>query len=154
VSPCPNAVTSTAPHIAGNIHCPSFWTKSGVPACALNASSRTVSNSLLCVWCSDSDAALQSADGEAATLCRSLLSQAPSLEEASDVLAPRPSYGLSSKRAVHTQQLATIWPALLQAATLPHSTAATSQDLLNLLQVPARRVAVQLRLCCLSPRAV
>ena len=86
-------------------------------------------------------------------LCRSLLSPAPSLEETSDVLAPWPSSGLSSKRAVWTRQLATIWPALLQAAILPHSTAAMSQDLSNLLQVTARRLTVQLRLCCLSPRA-
>lgn len=106
---------------------------------------------LVCVWCSDSDAALQSADGEAATLCRSLLSQAPSLEETSDALAPRLSTGGTSHSTTRTQQLATMWPALLQAAMSPPSAAATSQDLSNLLQVAIRRLNLQLRLCCLSP---
>jgi hypothetical protein len=100
--------------------------------------------------CSDPDAALQSAEAEAAALCGCLLSRAPPLGELSAALSQRHSTGGAGNGVMRVEQLASLWPALLQAASSPHSAAAESQDLSNILQVPGSPIVVWLLLDCLS----
>lgn len=59
------------------------------------------------------------------------------LDNMSDALAQQSSIGGTSSSAMPVQQLAALWPALLQAATSPYSAAATSSSLLHLLRVSA-----------------
>lgn len=85
----------------------------------------------------DAGAALQAAESEAATLCRWLLARSPPLDQLAAVLAERPRSSNASGLAP-TQRMAALWPALLQAATLPVSAVAAPDALAQLLQVRVR----------------